>query len=151
MQHPPQVGFAIKRQYLKDLSFENPFGPVASEDVANIKAGLEGSIRATPLDEPDCYSVETTVTTTGRLGEQIVLLSELTYVSEVELQNIPEPVRPQILSVDVPTQLIPQINSVMDHAAKAGGFPGLQLQNLDFRAFFNQAVKPAPPKRPVTS
>ena len=139
MSAAPAPGFYVERHYLKDLSFENPTGPVKIENQGGIRTRVGGRINSRPLGREKLYCVETTLTIESQIDGRIIFLCELTYVADVELTQVPQQVQEQILSVDVPNFLMPQINQVIDHAAKAGGFSELKIRKIDFLALYNNA------------
>jgi preprotein translocase subunit SecB len=132
MPATPHIGFFVERHFLKDLSFENPAGPVSMEETPTVNVQVGGNVLSRSSDGKDSYVVETTLTITGRDPQKTRFICELTYVADVLLKNIPEPVREQTLSVDVPKFLIAHINDVIDHAGRAGGLPGLKVEKIDF-------------------
>ncbi len=141
MPATPQPGFHVHRQYLKDLSFENPTAPVPAEEADAIQTSIDGHIASHPLQPERWFEVDITLTIVAQLKERTVFLVELTYVADVELKLIPEPVQAQILAVDVASFMLPQINAVIDHAAKAGGFAELRIADMNFRALYNRSIR----------
>jgi len=141
MPATPQPGFIVHRQYLKDLSFENPTGPVPAEEADAIETSIDGHIASHALQPERWFEVDITLTIVAQFKERTVFLVELTYIADVELKLIPEPVQAQILAVDVANFMLPQINAVIDHAAKAGGFAELRIADVNFRALYNRSIR----------
>lgn len=139
MTTTPQIGFFVQRHFLKDLSFENPTGPVPTDEAEALKVNVTGNVLSRPRRESDVRVVETTLTIDGRDKDRSRFICELTYVAEVQLSNIPEPVEEQTLCVDVPNYLITHINNVIDHAGRAGGLPGLRVERINFLALYQSA------------
>jgi len=152
----PEVGFHVLRHYLKDLSFENPHGTVRASEGGDGEPALDvdGTVSAhaesDPAKEGPRDVVELTLTITGRYGQHVAFLCELTYVAEVQLENIPDLVRPQILHVNVPEYLVPAVNNVIGRIAELGGYPGLHVVNRNFLKDFNQVRGGDRPKRRPT-
>jgi protein-export chaperone SecB len=140
MPATPQIGFFVNHHFLKDLSFENPRGQVTLEEAPTVKIGVGGNVLSRQMEDKDTYVVETTLTITGRDPQATRFICELTYVADVLLTNIPEPVREQTLCVDVPKYLVEHINDVIDHAGRAGGLPGLKVEKIDFLALYKGAT-----------
>jgi preprotein translocase subunit SecB len=101
--------------------------------------GVSGNVLSRPLNDSGSYIVEATLTLHGREKGDDRFICELTYVADVQLSNIPKPVEEQVLCVDVPNYLISHINNVIDHAGRAGGLPGLQVEKIDFLELYNRA------------
>ena len=138
MPTAPQIGFFVNHHFLKDLSFENPTGPLNLEEASTVKIGVSGNVLSRPLGDPDTYIVETTLTITGKDAQSTRFVCELTYMADVLMKNIPEPVREQILSVDVPKYLVEHMNEVIDYAGRAGGLPGLKVEKIDFLELYKR-------------
>jgi len=141
----PKVGFHVRQHYLKDLSVENPRGPAAPHEIRDLTIDLDGRLEvesgeAEHRGVPERYDVvKCTLTVTASRDSDVMLLCEITYVAEVRLENVPDPVRPQILSTSVPQFMMPLINRVLDLGARAAGYPGLRVSEIDFLASFNRA------------
>ena len=142
---PPKVGFYVRQHYLKDLSVENPRGPAAPGEIRDLKIGLDGRLEVESRQAehggvPERYDVvECTLTVTASRESDVMLLCEITYAAEVSLENVPDLVRPQILSTGVPQFMMPLMNRVLDLGARAAGYPGLTIPEIDFLAAFNRA------------
>ncbi|HFB66075.1 MAG TPA: hypothetical protein ENJ60_11115 [Aeromonadales bacterium] len=65
----------------------------------------------------------------------------MTYSLDVELKNIPDPVRPHKLHVSVPESVKPLIEKALNGAIHLGGFTGISIKKMSFRESFNQMVK----------
>jgi preprotein translocase subunit SecB len=133
------IGFFVNRDHLKDLSFENPRGPVTPEQAAALSIGVSGNVASREAGAANTHVVDTTLRITGSGEGTVRFICELTYSAEVELHNIPPPVQEQVLCVDVPTYLVAKINEVIDHAGRAGGLPGLKVDKTDFGAIYRGA------------
>lgn len=128
-------GFEIIRNYLNDLSVENPFGRVPDEAADQLQQTASVRVEALPL-AAEMWQVNLWLELKATLHSQVVFLAELNYRAEVKLHHIPEPVAPQILHVDVPTTIFPVIQKIVADNGSFAGYPGLQLNPIDFRSIF---------------
>ena len=131
-----EIGFFINRHYLHDLSVENPVGRVADEDAADLRYGLDGRVDAKPMQALNTFMVEVNMQLTSMLREQVVFLVDATYRVEVELRGIPEPVQPFTLCVSVPEAIFPAIREILQRNGGYAGYPEMQVNAPDFRAFY---------------
>ena len=132
-----EIGFFIIRNYLHDLSVENPVGRVAkNEDIAQLRFGLEGRVEVKPMEAPNTSLVEINMQLTSMLREQVVFLVDVTYRVEVELRGIPELVAPFTLSVNVPEAIFPVLQEILQRNAGYAGYPEMQMRMPDFRALY---------------
>lgn len=138
----PRVGFVVEHHYLKDLSVENPWGPLDAEGLRNVEITCEGGVQHLQAVHESCVegydTVEMHLIITCAREARIRLICEVTYVARVRLENIPDPVRAQILHVDVPKYMLPRITQVIDYGAKAAGYPGLDVGAIDLLSAYLQ-------------
>ncbi|WP_271271567.1 protein-export chaperone SecB [Aliamphritea hakodatensis] len=133
----PKVGFEFESGFVKDLSFENPFGPLPDkQQYKAITSNITPKIDIQRLST-DRYGVQLTVTLEGFLQDKCIFITEVSYHSDVRVINIPEPVRPQILNVDVPQAMLQKVNEVVAGTAHCGGLPQMQITEIDFRQHYN--------------
>src|SRR5579884_405064 len=135
-QPQPAPSFAIKGQYIKDLSFENPHAPqsllVASQK-PNINVNVE--LRGEKFQD-QLYEMALNLTAKATVDNGTLFLVELSYAGIFELTNIPaEKVEP-LLWVDCPFVLFPFARRVIADVTRDGGFPPLMLEPIDFHALY---------------
>jgi len=133
-----EPGVEFVAHYLKDLSFETPFGPCPPEKLASVD--LKRDLRVgVSVSGDGVHEVDLGLFVTGTLEGRTILLCELTYASMVRLHRIPEPVMPQVLSVTVPGLMLPLVKQVLAGNSLFAGFPPLELDDIDFMAVFQQS------------
>jgi preprotein translocase subunit SecB len=131
-------GIQFLTHYLRDLSFETPHGPCDPELID--KVDLQRDVRIEVTARPGgTWEVNLVVLATGVLDGRTILLCELTYASLVQLHMIPDPVAPQILGVNVPQALLPEVKRILEKNAVFAGFPPIELSDIDFMAVYQQA------------
>ncbi len=142
-----EPGVEFVSHYLKDLSFETPFGPCPPEklDSVDLKRDLRVGVE---VRGNGVHEVSLGLFATGTLEGRTILLCELTYVAMVRLHRIPEPVMPQVLSVTVPGLMLPQVKQILAGNSLFAGFPPLELDDVDFMAVFQASEASRPPGQP---
>lgn len=136
--------FAIKGQYIKDLSFENPRAPeslvVAPEEPPRIE--LNVNIKADRIQE-NLYETTLMIESSAKGNQGTLFLVDLKYSGLFELIGIPEDRLQPILFVDCPFVLYPFARRVIADVTRDGGFPPLMLEPIDFQSLYLQnAQKP---------
>lgn len=144
---PREPGFEVTRHYLKDLSFESPSGPLTEEQLAEVELNRDISVSISAMPSGG-HAVGLYLLATGTRAGHTVMLCEMTYVVEVMLHLIPPPVAPQILAVNVPTTMLPRLNSILALNGIFGGYPPIALDEVDFMRVYQEttggaAVPPA--------
>src|SRR5690606_26222795 len=143
---PPsmQQSFAVKGQYIKDLSFENPHAP-QSLLANNARPAIDVNVdlKAQKLQD-DIYEMTLHIGAKATSEGSTMFLVELAYAGIFQIQNIPaERIEPLVL-IDCPFVLFPFARRVISDITRDGGFPPLMLDPIDFHALYTQnKSKPA--------
>lgn len=134
----PNPGFAVKAQYIKDLSFENPNAP-QSLLLTNLKPGIDVSVdlKAQKLQE-NIYEMTLHIAARATNEGNALFLVDLAYAGIFQISGIPpERIEPLIL-IDCPFVLFPFARRVIADVSRDGGFPPLMLDPIDFHALYMQ-------------
>jgi len=129
--------FAVKGQYIKDLSFENPHAPQSL--MAGGKPAIEVSVdlKAQKLQD-DIYEMTVHISVRAAAEGNTLFLVDLAYAGIFEVVNIPaDRIEPLIL-IDCPFVLFPFVRRVIADVTRDGGFPPLMLDPIDFHALYLQ-------------
>lgn len=132
----PKPSFAVKGQYIKDLSFENPHAP-HSLTVADQKPAIDINVdlRGEKLQD-NFYEMTLHLTARATVENGTMFLVDMQYAGIFELQNIPEDRIEPLLWVDCPFVLFPFARRVIADITRDGGFPPLLLDPIDFHALY---------------
>lgn len=133
-ENPPS--FAIKGQYIKDLSFENPHAP-HSLTVTQAKPAIDVNIdlRGEKLQD-NYFEITLHIAAKATVENGTLFLIELDYAGIFELLNIPEDKTEPLLWIDAPFVLFPFARRVIADITRDGGFPPLMLEPIDFHALY---------------
>jgi len=133
---PPNGGFRILAQYVRDLSFENPKAPesLRIEGKPAIDLGVELNAQGRPdnLFEVD---MKLSIKATSDLGT--VFNIELLYGGLFQLNNVaPADIEPLLL-IECPRYLFPFAREIIARATADGGFyPPFMMDPIDFVAIY---------------
>lgn len=130
--------FAIKGQYVKDISFESPNAPqslFAANNAPKIEVNVE--LKAQKLQD---NIFETTLHITARSTSEgnALFLADVAYAGIFEINNIPQEHVEPLIMVDCPFVLFPFARRVISDLTRDGGFPPLMLDPIDFHALYTQ-------------
>ncbi|MCX8506206.1 MAG: protein-export chaperone SecB, partial [Alphaproteobacteria bacterium] len=132
-----QAGFSVNFQYVKDLSFENPFAPdslVGQKESPDV--GVQVNVAARPL-AGDHYEIELKILAKAEANESTIFIAEVTYAGVFTLNNIPEEHVQPLLLIECPRFLFPFARAILADVTRDGGFPPLMIQPVDFLALYN--------------
>ena len=130
----PQIG--VETQFIKDLSFENPVGPNATEVVTKApEVNVEVSTNARPLDG-DRYEVAIMIRGEAKTPETTVFIVELTYAGVLTISNAPKDAIGPILLIEGARLLFPFARNIVADVSRDGGFPPLLINPIDFAQLY---------------
>ncbi|MEM1438304.1 MAG: protein-export chaperone SecB [Pseudomonadota bacterium] len=129
----PQRTVALRKIYVKDMSFESPMAPqifTASELKPTSNLNLRSTHRK--LEDQPIYEMVLTLTLDSKVGDDTVFLVELHQAGLFQIEGFNDAEAAQILGTFCPTTLFPYAREVISSAVLRGGFPEFLLQPIDF-------------------
>ncbi len=138
----PNSPVMIRRQYLKDLSFENPNSPeILKRGNERPEMDMNILMDVKKLEDEELeyfYEVTLTLQANAVREGQAMFVAEVTYGAAVEINGLDEKRHHPLLLTEVPQILFPFARLALANATQAGGFMPLQLQPVDFRTMYLQ-------------
>lgn len=151
-ENPPQsqASIALRAQYVKDLSFENPKAPqslftLKEPPQMEVSVNLGGQ----RLDK-EVFELAVQINARAIADNATVFMVDLTYAGVLEIKGVPEEALDQIVFIQGAFLIYPFARRVISDVTRDGGFPPLQMEPIDFFALYQQnRAKPA--AAPATS
>ncbi|MDO3388548.1 protein-export chaperone SecB [Gilvimarinus sp. SDUM040013] len=137
-----EPSFAIKRIYLKDLSFETPMGLEGYSQTKAPKVNQELNVQVNKVNDTH-HEVVLFLTITATVDERAVFLVEVKQAGVFEIANMPNQAIAQIINANCPNILFPYAREAIDSILNRGGFSPINLPPINFDAVFAQAVSEA--------
>lgn len=138
----PQVQMNIIGQFIRDLSFENVMaqkgvGGEVQPDV-NVQVALDAKKRSAENQ----YEVITklTIESKNKTGGEVLFVLELEYVGIFNIAGVPEDQLHPFLLIECPRMLFPFLRRIVSDISRDGGFPPLNLDNIDFVAIYRNEL-----------
>jgi preprotein translocase subunit SecB len=132
--------FSVLVQFTKDFSFENPNAPRtlgAQNPAPAISVQINVNARQVGPAE---YEAALVLEGGAGTGADTLFKFELTYCGVFRLENIPaEQIQP-IVMIEGPRLLFPFARQMIAEAVRAGGYPPLYIDPIDFQALFLQRL-----------
>jgi preprotein translocase subunit SecB len=133
-----QPRLMVQTQYVKDLSFENPRGPLGLKPDRQFQVQIrELQVQRQRL-AADQYEVTLDLQLRGLAGEDTLFVLELVYAGVVAVLNVPESSLDASLLVECPRLLFPFARRIIADATRDGGFPPLLLDPIDFVGLYRR-------------
>lgn len=129
-------------QFIRDLSFENPHGPLGqgegdSRPQVEVQVNVE-TRRAE--DSRERYEVALKINAAAKKGTATAFLLELDFRGLFDIVGFPDNLLPQVLLVECPRLLFPFARRIAADAVRDGGFPALMIDPIDFLSLYRQRL-----------
>jgi preprotein translocase subunit SecB len=125
---------SITRQYIKDLSFENPNAPAIfsayGEEGPELKVSVDIAANAI---EDNSHEVVLSLYVSATFRETAAFIVELQYAAQAVVdETVSEDKLERALMVEVPRYLFPFLRNIIANTTRDGGFPPLLLSPINF-------------------
>ncbi|MBF9035949.1 protein-export chaperone SecB [Rhodobacterales bacterium HKCCE2091] len=138
---PPKM--QVLGQYIRDLSFENIAMQkqiqATGQPEIQVKVGLDARKRADTQ-----YEVLVKLNVESKTKDetpQTIFVMELDYAGVFTVENVPEAQLHPFLMIECPRMLFPFIRRVVHDVTRDGGFPPLNLENIDFLSIYRNEIQ----------
>ena len=141
-QTKPQVKMNVLAQFIRDLSFENIVAQKGIQGEVNpdiqVQVALEPKKRAAEGQYE--VVVRFNVTSKNKGTEDTLFLLELQYGGIFQIEGVPEEQLHPFLSIECPRMLFPYVRRLVADITREGGFPPLNLENIDFMQVYRNSL-----------
>lgn len=130
----------VHKQYLKDMSFENPNAPdilfnIQQRPVMDMNVGID--VQKLEHEEHENYfEVSLKLTASAAQGNTAMFIADVVYAAAVSIQGIDEKHHHPLLFIEVPQLIFPFARLILANATNAGAYMPLQLSPVDFKAMY---------------
>jgi preprotein translocase subunit SecB len=139
----PQVRMQVLAQFVRDMSFENMVaqrGITAAEVVPDIQVAVSLDARKRQADNQYDVITKFKVTSKNKANGDMLFLLELDYAGVFLVENVPEAQLHPFLLIECPRLLFPFVRRIISDVTRDGGFPPLNVDNVDFLALYRQEI-----------
>lgn len=134
------VQMKVLGQFIRDMSFENIVSQKgATGDMTpdiNVQVSLDAKKR--PADNQYEVVSKYTITAKNKGTEDTLFMMELEYGGIFHVENVPEEQMHPFLMIECPRMLFPFARRIVHDIIRDGGFPPLNLDNIDWVALYRQ-------------
>ena len=148
-QAPVLPKMQVLGQFVRDLSFENIAAQKAIQGQVQpeiqVQVGVEG--RKRQADNQYDVVVKLKIDSKNKEGGEQIFLIELDYAGIFQIENVNDQQLHPFLHIECPRMLFPFIRRIVSDLSRDGGFPPLNLDNMDFvQIYRNQPARAAQAK-----
>ncbi|MEM9476890.1 MAG: protein-export chaperone SecB [Pseudomonadota bacterium] len=138
----PQMKMQILAQFIRDLSFENIVAQKGIQGEVAPDIQVQVSIDAKKRSTENQYEIisKYNITSKNKGTEDTMFVLELDYGGVFQIENVPEEQLHPFLLIECPRMLFPFARRIVSDMTRDGGFPPLNLDNIDFVALYRQTL-----------
>jgi preprotein translocase subunit SecB len=140
----PKVTMKILAQYIRDMSFENAVAQKGLQGT-NMQPDIQVqvSLDARKRDTEHQYEIITKfkISSSNKADKATLFLLELEYAGVFHIEGVPKEQMHPFLLIECPRMLFPFVRRIVSDVTRDGGFPPLNLDNVDFMALYRQELQ----------
>lgn len=141
-QQAQQVQMRVLGQFVRDMSFENIMAqkgatPDVQPDV-QVQVNLDAKKRQ--VEHQYETAIKLNVTSKAKDGDAVLFVLEIDYVGIFHIENVPEDQMHPFLLIECPRMIFPFLRRVVSDITRDGGFPPLNLENIDFMSMYRNEL-----------
>ena len=132
----------ILAQYIRDMSFENELAKKGLDGEVSPEVKVQVNLDAKKRSTENQYEVAIKLdinSKTKSSGEPLFVL-ELEYGGVFQVTGVPDEQLHPFLLIECPRMLFPFMRRVVSDITRDGGFPPLNLENIDFLQLYRSEV-----------
>jgi preprotein translocase subunit SecB len=141
-QQPPQVQMNVLGQFVRDLSFENVMAQKGGAGDVQPDVSVQVNLDAKKRQVENQYEVmiKLNVESKAKEGTDVLFVLEIDYVGIFNITGVPEDQLHPFLLIECPRMLFPFMRRIVSDVTRDGGFPPLNLDNIDFVAIYRNEL-----------
>lgn len=140
---PPQIRMQVLAQYVRDLSFENLLvqkGLSGTEMQPDIQVAVSLDARKRSTAHQFDVVTKFKVTSRNKVNNETLFLLELEYGGTFHIEGVTEDQLHPFLLIECPRMLFPFVRRIISDVTRDGGFPPLNVDQVDFMALYRQEL-----------
>ena len=139
----PAVRMQVLAQFVRDMSFENLVaqkGLQGGQMQPDIQVGVNLDARKRAIENQYDVIAKFKVTSKNKATDETLFLMELEYGGVFLVEGVPDEQLHPFLLIECPRMLFPFIRRIISDVTHDGGFPPLNIDNVDFMALYRQEM-----------
>lgn len=141
-QQPSQVQMRVLGQFVRDVSFENIMAQkgAASDVQPDVQVQVNLDAKKRGADNQYESSIKLNVTSKAKGKDDVLFVLEIDYVGIFHIENVPDDQLHPFLLIECPRMIFPFLRRVVSDITRDGGFPPLNLENIDFLSMYRNEI-----------
>ncbi len=138
----PQIKMNVLTQFVRDMSFEDILaqkgGSGQAQPDVQVQVNLDAKKR--PTEHQYDVAIKLNITSKNKEDDSEMFILELDYAGVFHVEGVPEDQLHPFLLIECPRILFPFVRRIVSDVTRDGGFPPLNLDNIDFVALYRQEI-----------
>ena len=141
-QQQIQPQMRVLGQFVRDMSFENIMAQkgVAGEVKPDVQVQVNLDAKKRSVEHQFETAIKLNVTSKGEGSDAVLFVLEIDYVGIFEIKGVPEEQMHPFLLIECPRMIFPFLRRVVSDITRDGGFPPLNLENIDFVSMYRNEI-----------
>jgi preprotein translocase subunit SecB len=144
-QEAPQAVAPTMRvlgQFVRDMSFENIVAQKGGAPDMQPDVQIQVNLDAKKRSQENQYesSIKLQITSKDKDSDAVLFVLEIDYVGLFFIDNVPDAQMHPFLLIECPRMIFPFLRRVVSDVTRDGGFPPLNLENIDFVALYRNEI-----------
>jgi preprotein translocase subunit SecB len=139
---PAQPVMRTLGQFIRDMSFENIMAQKGAGADVQPDVQVQVNLDAKKRSAENTYesAIKLNVTSKAKDGDDVLFLLEIDYVGVFHIENVPDDQIHPFLLIECPRMIFPFLRRVVSDVTRDGGFPPLNLENIDFVSLYRNEI-----------
>ena len=141
-EQPKAPQMRVLGQFIRDMSFENIMAQkgAPSDTTPDVQVQVNLDAKKRTPDHQYESAIKLNVTSKAKDGDATLFVLEIDYVGIFHVENVPEEQLHPFLMIECPRMIFPFLRRVVSDITRDGGFPPLNLENIDFLALYRNEI-----------
>ncbi|MGB0902755.1 protein-export chaperone SecB [Halocynthiibacter sp.] len=141
-EQPVVPRMQIAAQFIRDMSFENIVAQKGIQGDVQPDIQVQVNLDAKKREAENTYEVisKFSIHSKNKTDGSSLFMMELEYGGVFVVENVPEEQMHPYLLIECPRMLFPFVRRIVSDVTRDGGFPPLNLENIDFVSLYRQEL-----------
>ncbi len=139
---PKAPQMRVLGQFIRDMSFENIMAQKGAPADVTPDVQVQVNLDAKKRTAENQYetAIKLNVTSKAKDGDATLFVLEIEYVGIYHIENVAEDQLHPFLMIECPRMIFPFLRRVVSDVTRDGGFPPLNLENIDFLSLYRNEI-----------
>ncbi|WP_298858967.1 protein-export chaperone SecB [uncultured Sulfitobacter sp.] len=140
---PASPQLRVLGQFIRDMSFENIMAQKGAPSDVQPDVQVQVNLDAKKRTAENQYetAIKLNVTSKAKGADTTLFALEIDYVGIFDIQQVPEDQLHPFLLIECPRMIFPFLRRIVSDVTRDGGFPPLNLENIDFVALYRGEIE----------